>query len=249
MLRCSNGHLIDKCKERLHTWQGVVHRHKRCALCGADIDRDDRRWRCAEHCDYNVCDRCYKHRITARAGRTRQEAATHGAKEPLLTDDAVGETRSVAAASSLPASCFDCFTSFFLGPSAGAAGVAFLERKAREPGVVKLHSGLLYKVLRRGEGKRSPAYDTQCFCHYTGRFVNGKVFDSSLPDRGEGPAVFAPKQLIRGWQEALQLMVEGDVWEIFVPPTLAYGSAGVPGSIPPDASLIFELQLVRIKGH
>lgn len=125
MLRCSNGHLIDKCKERLHTWQGVVHRHKRCALCGADIDRDDRRWRCAEHCDYNVCDRCYKHRITARAGRTRQEAATHGTKEPLLTDDAVGETRSVAAASSRPASCFDCFASLFLRPSPGRAHAAY----------------------------------------------------------------------------------------------------------------------------
>ena len=118
----------------------------------------------------------------------------------------------------------DMHSSLLLGLIAGAFGSndfgkQFLEKKRQEPGVVTLPSGLLYKVLREGDGESHPLADTQCKCHYEGRTAQeyskepkGKKFDSSY-DRGD-PTSFAPSGVIAGWTEAMQLMVEGDKWEM-----------------------------------
>eukprot|EP00927_Polykrikos_kofoidii_P045791 TRINITY_DN398_c0_g1_i1.p1 TRINITY_DN398_c0_g1~~TRINITY_DN398_c0_g1_i1.p1 ORF type:complete len:162 (+),score=38.32 TRINITY_DN398_c0_g1_i1:73-558(+) len=127
-----------------------------------------------------------------------------------------------------------------------AAGTKFLAEKAAEEGVVKLPSGLLYKVLKKGEGTHHPTADSPCDCHYRGTLTDGKEFDSSYK-RGE-PTSFAPNQVIKGWTEAMQLMVEGDKWEMYIPSDLAYGDRGAGGVIPGKAALIFEMELIKIKG-
>ena len=92
------------------------------------------------------------------------------------------------------------------------AGQAWLAEKYKEEGVVTLKSGLAYKVIRNGEGTGHPAKTTSCECHYEGKLIDGTVFDSSYA-RGS-PTSFAPNQVISGWTEAMQLMVEGDKWEM-----------------------------------
>jgi len=120
----------------------------------------------------------------------------------------------------------------------------FLADKAKEEGVVSLPSGLLYKVLQHGSGSAHPTADSPCLCDYSGTLVDGSEFDSSYK-RGE-PATFAPSQVIRGWTEALQLMVEGDKWELYVPATLGYGEQGAGDAIPGGATLIFQIELHKI---
>merc|ERR1719277_2227656 len=127
-----------------------------------------------------------------------------------------------------------------------AEGQKFLEEKAKEEGVVTLPSGLLYKVLKKGEGKHHPTKDSPCDCHYAGTLIDGTEFDSSYK-RGK-PTTFAPKQVIKGWTEAMQLMVEGDKWEMYIPSELAYGDRGAGGKIPGGACLIFIMEIVKIKG-
>ena len=119
-------------------------------------------------------------------------------------------------------------------------------QKKAEEGVVTLASGLMYKVLSKGDGKESPLASTPCLCHYKGTLINGKQFDSSY-DRGE-PTQFAPNQVIAGWTEAMQLMVKGDKWEMYIPSELAYGKRGAGGDIPGDATLIFTMEIVKING-
>lgn len=123
----------------------------------------------------------------------------------------------------------------------------FLEEKENEAGVVKLESGLLYKVLIAGNGNYHPRHTTQCACNYRGTLIDGTEFDSSYA-RGR-PSDFAPEQVIKGWQEALKMMVEGDKWELYVPPHLAYGGWGQGDMIPGGAVLVFEMELVKIKGR
>mmetsp|Transcript_22641 Transcript_22641/g.40929 ORF Transcript_22641/g.40929 Transcript_22641/m.40929 type:complete len:132 (-) Transcript_22641:26-421(-) len=126
-----------------------------------------------------------------------------------------------------------------------AAGVAWLSSKKSEPGVTTLPSGLMYKVLETGPGTTSPGPSTKCDCHYEGKLIDGKKFDSSY-DRGK-PLTFAPSQVIAGWTEAMQLMHEGDKWELYIPSELGYGDAGTPGGpIPPKAALVFQMQLMKI---
>eukprot|EP00413_Alexandrium_margalefii_P049004 CAMPEP_0204611154 /NCGR_PEP_ID=MMETSP0661-20131031/61878_1 /ASSEMBLY_ACC=CAM_ASM_000606 /TAXON_ID=109239 /ORGANISM="Alexandrium margalefi, Strain AMGDE01CS-322" /LENGTH=287 /DNA_ID=CAMNT_0051622997 /DNA_START=52 /DNA_END=916 /DNA_ORIENTATION=+ len=127
-----------------------------------------------------------------------------------------------------------------------AEGKAFLEAKEKEEGVVKLASGLLYKVLKKGEGKHHPTVDSPCDCHYAGTLIDGTEFDSSYK-RGQ-PTTFAPEQVIKGWTEAMQLMVEGDKWEMYIPSELAYGDRGAGGRIPGGAALVFQMELMKIKG-
>ena len=127
-----------------------------------------------------------------------------------------------------------------------AEGKAWLEAKGAEPGVVTLASGLMYKVLREGDGDSHPHVGTSCECHYEGKLTDGTVFDSSY-ERGS-PTSFAPNQVIKGWTEAMQLMVEGDKWEMYIPYHLAYGEHGKPPKIPAKATLIFIMELVKIKG-
>mmetsp|Transcript_82919 Transcript_82919/g.130727 ORF Transcript_82919/g.130727 Transcript_82919/m.130727 type:complete len:213 (-) Transcript_82919:231-869(-) len=120
----------------------------------------------------------------------------------------------------------------------------FLLQKAKEAEVTKLPSGLMYKVMKKGNGTQHPSVNTPCLCNYRGALVNGKEFDSSY--RRGRPSEFAPRQVIKAWREAMQLMVEGDEWELYVPAALGYGQQGTE-SIPGGATLVFDMQLVKIK--
>ena len=122
-------------------------------------------------------------------------------------------------------------------------GEAFLKMNAEQEGVVVLPSGLQYKVLAEGEGKKPKATD-KVKCHYAGTLLNGVQFDSSY-DRGE-PAVFGLNQVIPGWTEGVQLMSEGSKYEFYIPYNLAYGEHGAPGAIPPYATLKFVVELIEV---
>ncbi len=126
------------------------------------------------------------------------------------------------------------------------AGVNFLATKENEAGVFKLPSGMLFKVLMKGSGKKSPGPNDDCDVHYKGTLVTGAKFDSSY-DRGS-PATFKPTQVIKGWTEALQLMREGDKWEVYIPYDLAYGARGSPPKIPGFSPLTFQMELIKVKG-
>ncbi len=112
-------------------------------------------------------------------------------------------------------------------------------------GMKKTKSGLAYKTLKKGKGKEHPKASSTVTVHYTGKLLNGKVFDSSV-ERGS-PATFALNQVIKGWTEGLQLMVVGDKFSFLIPSNLAYGERGAGGVIPPNADLIFEVELLDIK--
>lgn len=123
------------------------------------------------------------------------------------------------------------------------AGEAFLAENAKRPGVVTLPSGLQYEVLSEGKGRKPKATD-KVQCHYHGTLIDGQVFDSSI-QRG-APAVFGVNQVIPGWVEALQLMPEGSRWKLYIPSGLAYGEQAAGGSIPANATLVFEVELIKI---
>ena len=123
-------------------------------------------------------------------------------------------------------------------------GEAFLTANKAKEGVVTLPSGLQYKVITQGSGKTPKATD-QVTTHYRGTLIDGTEFDSSYK-RGK-PATFAVNQVIPGWTEALQLMKEGDKWQLFIPAKLGYGERGVPGGkIGPNATLIFDIELISV---
>lgn len=124
------------------------------------------------------------------------------------------------------------------------AGKDFLAKNKEQEGVVELASGLQYQILTSGTGK-SPSITNRVKCHYTGMLLDGTVFDSSV-QRGE-PAEFGVNQVIAGWTEALQLMKEGDKWRLFIPSDMAYGARGAGNSIPPHATLIFDVELIEVK--
>jgi FKBP-type peptidyl-prolyl cis-trans isomerase len=124
------------------------------------------------------------------------------------------------------------------------AGEAFLaENKAKE-GVVTLPSGLQYKILKAGDGKKPTADDT-VECQYRGTLLDGTEFDSSY--KRNQPATFKVKGVIPGWTEALQLMPVGSKWQLFIPSNLAYGERGAGRDIGPNSTLIFEVELLSIK--
>uniref|UniRef100_A0A7S4MW10 peptidylprolyl isomerase n=1 Tax=Odontella aurita TaxID=265563 RepID=A0A7S4MW10_9STRA len=124
--------------------------------------------------------------------------------------------------------------------------IAFLEENAKKSDVKVLSSGLQYKILRKGDGAEHPLVGTSCSCHYEGALIDGTVFDSSY-ERGS-PTSFAPNQVIKGWTEAMQLMVEGDKWEMYIPSDLAYGDNGSPPKIPGGSALIFTMEILSIDG-
>eukprot|EP00418_Pyrodinium_bahamense_P076056 CAMPEP_0179064754 /NCGR_PEP_ID=MMETSP0796-20121207/28107_1 /TAXON_ID=73915 /ORGANISM="Pyrodinium bahamense, Strain pbaha01" /LENGTH=330 /DNA_ID=CAMNT_0020761703 /DNA_START=56 /DNA_END=1048 /DNA_ORIENTATION=- len=132
-------------------------------------------------------------------------------------------------------------------PNGEEASKKFLEENKGKEGVITLASGLQYKVLKEGRGMDHPKVGTPCECHYAGRLIDGTEFDSSYK-RGQ-PTTFAPNQVIKGWTEAMQLMVEGDKWEMYIPMELAYGPSGKPPKIPPKATLVFIMEIVKIKGE
>lgn len=125
------------------------------------------------------------------------------------------------------------------------AGDAFLAENKTKEGVVSLPSGLQYKILTAGTGPKPAATDT-VVCQYKGTLLDGTEFDSSYK-RGQ-PATFAVGRIIKGWTEALELMPVGSKWQLFIPADLAYGERGAGGVIPPNATLIFEVELVSIQG-
>jgi FKBP-type peptidyl-prolyl cis-trans isomerase len=126
---------------------------------------------------------------------------------------------------------------------AKAEGSNFLEQNKQKEGVKETESGLQYQILRAGSGK-SPRPGQKVTVHYTGKLIDGTVFDSS-EERGE-PITFGVNQVIAGWTEALQLMQEGDRWRLFIPYNLAYGERGAGAQIPPYATLIFDVELLKV---
>jgi len=123
-------------------------------------------------------------------------------------------------------------------------GDAFLAENKKKKGVVTLPSGLQYKILTAGKGKKPKETDT-VEVNYRGTLINGTEFDSSY-HRGQ-PATLKVKEIIPGWQEALKLMPVGSKWQLFIPPQLAYGEKGAGQAIGPNATLIFEAELLAIK--
>ena len=124
-------------------------------------------------------------------------------------------------------------------------GEAFLDQNKKQPGVVTLPSGLQYKVLVAGKGKM-PKLNSTVMTQYSGKLLDGTEFDSSYK-RGEA-ATFPVSGVFKGLTEALQLMKEGSKWELYVPPELAYGTAGSGGgTIPPNATIIFQVELISVK--
>ena len=119
----------------------------------------------------------------------------------------------------------------------------FLANNAKNDDFVVTASGLQYKIVEKGEGK-SPTSEDKVIAHYTGKLLDGTVFDSSH-DRGE-PATFPVSGVIKGWQEILPMMKEGGKWQIVVPANLAYGDRGVGNLIGPNETLIFDIELVSI---
>jgi FKBP-type peptidyl-prolyl cis-trans isomerase FklB len=122
-------------------------------------------------------------------------------------------------------------------------GQHFLAENAKKEGVVTLPSGLQYKVIKAGEGS-SPVDTSSVTVHYTGTFIDGKVFDSSV-ERGE-PAEFGVNDVIPGWTEALKLMKPGANWMLYIPSNLAYGENS-PAGIEPNSVMIFDVQLISVK--
>lgn len=124
-----------------------------------------------------------------------------------------------------------------------AAGDQFLAENGKRVEIKTTSSGLQYEVLEEGSGA-SPKPGDMVTVHYTGKLIDGTVFDSS-EERGE-PATFGVTQVIPGWVEALQLMKEGAKWRLFIPSALAYGPQGAGGLIGPNQTLIFDVQLIKV---
>jgi len=132
-----------------------------------------------------------------------------------------------------------------LGEKNKKEGETFLAANKTKEGVVTLESGLQYKILNAGAGKK-PTLDDTVLCNYRGTLIDGTEFDSSY--KRNQPAAFPVKGVIKGWTEALQLMSAGSKWQLFIPSDLAYGERGQGNVIGPNAVLIFEVELISIKG-
>ena len=132
-----------------------------------------------------------------------------------------------------------------MGDKNAKDGAEFLAENAKKPGVVTLPSGLQYKIITPGKGKK-PTAKSVVTTNYTGRLIDGTEFDSSF--RHGQPATFPIDHVIKGWTEALQLMNVGSKWELTIPSDLAYGPQGAGnGAIPPNATLVFEIALLSVK--
>ncbi|MBO7581897.1 MAG: FKBP-type peptidyl-prolyl cis-trans isomerase [Bacteroidaceae bacterium] len=129
------------------------------------------------------------------------------------------------------------------GKAAKEEGAKFLAENAKKEGVIVTKSGLQYEVLTEGTGKQPKATDT-VRCHYEGRLLDGTIFDSSY--KRNAPADFGLQQVIAGWTEGVQLMSEGAKFRFYIPYMLAYGEGGAGASIPPFATLIFDVELIKV---
>lgn len=129
------------------------------------------------------------------------------------------------------------------GKTAKEEGAKFLAENAKKEGIIVTKSGLQYEVLTEGTGKKPKASDT-VRCHYEGRLLDGTVFDSSY--KRNAPADFGLQQVIAGWTEGVQLMAEGSKFRFYIPYMLAYGESGAGAMIPPFATLIFDVELIKV---
>jgi len=168
------------------------------------------------------------------------EDALSGGKT-LLTD---AEAKAALAAFQKAIMAKQAAEAKVAGEKNKAGGEAFLAANKGMEGVVTLPSGVQYKILTAGTGKTPTLADT-VVCQYRGTLIDGKEFDSSYK-RGQ-PATFQVNKVIKGWTEVLQLMPVGSKWQVVVPPDLAYGVRGAGADIGPNATLIFEIELVAIK--
>ncbi|MBR6203287.1 MAG: FKBP-type peptidyl-prolyl cis-trans isomerase [Bacteroidaceae bacterium] len=129
------------------------------------------------------------------------------------------------------------------GKAAKEEGAKFLAENAKKEGIIVTKSGLQYEVLTEGTGKKPKATDT-VRCHYEGRLLDGTIFDSSY--KRNAPADFGLQQVIAGWTEGVQLMGEGAKFRFYIPYMLAYGEGGAGAMIPPFATLIFDVELIKV---
>ena len=152
--------------------------------------------------------------------------------------------KTLVAACAVTASLALTNSSIMAQPSNLEKGQTFLKENASKPGVKTTPSGLQYKVITEGSGKSPKATDT-VLVHYRGTTIDGTEFDSSYK-RNE-PISFPLNGVIPGWTEGVQLMKEGGKVELFIPSNLAYGSQGAGGVIPPDSTLIFDIELLKVQ--
>ena len=162
-------------------------------------------------------------------------------KKPLMTEEEIQAVMMEAQKGKRAATATE---SRAVGEKNLKEGAAFLAENKKKKGIVTLPSGLQYRILTEGKGKKPNAADTVT-THYKGTLIDGTEFDSSIR-RGQ-PASFPVKGVIPGWTEALQLMPVGSKWELFVPSELAYGPRGAGAQIGPNATLIFEVELLSIQ--
>ena len=162
-------------------------------------------------------------------------------KKPLMTEQEVQET-TAAFQKEMTAKQSEVVKK--VGEKNKKEGEAFLAENKQREGVKTLASGLQYKVIKAGAGKKPKLTDT-VVTQYRGTLIDGTEFDSSYR-RGK-PAAFPVNGVIPGWTEALQLMEEGSKWQLFIPPNLAYGERGAGRDIPPNSTLIFEIELISIQ--
>lgn len=161
-------------------------------------------------------------------------------KEPALTDEQIAELMNALHVKMMEKHQEDVRG---MADKNKADGEAFLAENKSKEGVITLPSGLQYKVIKMGGGKKPKATQTVSV-HYTGTLIDGTEFDSSQK-RGE-PVTFEVSSVIKGFAEALQMMPVGSKWILYIPSNLAYGETGAGSIIPPNATLIFELELVSI---
>jgi len=157
---------------------------------------------------------------------------------PLLVLTACDQKKSDADSSS---GAGTAGTTYDTSPESNAR---FLADYAAKPGVTKLPDGLMYRVLKAGNGPQLQKESDVVTVYYKGSLINGKVFDQTKP---EEPAQFQAGRLIPGWVEALKLMKTGDTWEIALPPELGYGADGAGDDIPPNQALVFTMSLVKVE--
>jgi len=162
--------------------------------------------------------------------------------KPLLTDD---EAKAALAVIQADVNKRQQDKMQVVGEANKKEGEAFLAANKAKEGVVTLPSGLQYKILKEGTGPKPVASDS-VVCNYSGTLLDGTEFDSSYK-RGQ-PVTFPVGQVIKGWTEALQLMPVGSKWQLFIPSEMAYGQHGAGADIGPNATLIFEVELLSIQG-
>jgi len=161
-----------------------------------------------------------------------------------LTDGVTGVKSDVKAEEYIPkVQALQQARMAVVAEKAAAAGVAFLDKASKEPGATKTASGMVIKQTKPGTGA-TPAASDQVKVHYEGRLIDGKVFDSSIA-RGE-PATFPLSGVIKCWTEGVQTMKVGGKAQLVCPANLAYGANGSPPTIPPQATLVFDVELLDI---